>query len=57
MPLGYALEEEEEEDLSHLETWEKDWPIFFNPLKYEVIRISKWNPPLPPTQIAGEWQG
>ena len=39
-----------QEDLSRLETWERDWPIPFNPLKYEVIRISKWR-----TRITGSY--
>ena len=39
-----------QEDLSRLETWERDWPISFNPLKYEVIRISKWR-----TRITGSY--
>ena len=30
-----------QEDRSHLETRERDWQMFFNPLKCEVIRISK----------------
>ena len=30
-----------QEDLNRLETWERDWQMSFNPLKCEVIRISK----------------
>ena len=39
-----------QEDLSCLETWEIDWQISFNPLKNEVIRISKRR-----TQITGSY--
>ena len=39
-----------QEDLSRLETWETDWPMSFNPLKCEVIRISKKR-----TQITGSY--
>ena len=39
-----------QEDLSRLETWERDWQMFFNPLKCEVIRICKKR-----TQITGSY--
>ena len=39
-----------QEDLSRRETWETDWQMSFNPLKCEVIRISKKR-----TQITGSY--
>ena len=39
-----------QEDLSRLETWVKDWQMSLNPLKCEVIRISKKR-----TQITGSY--
>ena len=39
-----------QEDLSRLETWERAWQMSFNPLKCEVIRISKKR-----TQITGSY--